>query len=130
MTQLSFGVATFNLKAVERGGVWVAAAEQIDNGGRFGIECTGASEREALDRLAAWLTWQHQHAAALSALQDAEGDYHRAIAGSAFDTPAATAAQNAVDDRGGGAPGVHQDGLNAVAAARVRLDEIRARRPE
>jgi hypothetical protein len=119
MRQLLLDGAAFRLRAVERGGAWVAAAEQIDKGARFGIECSGASEGEALDRLAAWLTWQHEHAAALAALQDAEGDYHRTIAGSAFGTSAAAAAQDAT-----------QDGLNAVAAARVRLDEIRARRPE
>jgi hypothetical protein len=120
MKQLSFGGAAFCLQAVERGGAWVASAEQVGNGVRFGIDCRGASEGEAIDRLAAWLTWQHEHAEALSALQDAEGDYHRTIAGSAFGTPAAGAAQNAM----------LENGLNAVAAARVRLDEIRARRPE
>jgi hypothetical protein len=120
MTQLSFSGAVLRLQAVERRGAWVASAEQIDSGARFGIECTGASEREALDRLAAWLTWQHEHAEALAALQDAEGDYHRTIAGRAFRTSAVAAAQDAMQ----------KDGLNAVAAARVRLDEIRARRPE
>ena len=120
MKQISFGEASFRLRAVERGGVWVASAEQVENAARFGIECTGASEGEALDRLAAWLTWQHEHAAALAALQDAEGDYHRTIAGSAFATSAAGVAPNAMEE----------EGLNAVAAARVRLDEIRARRPE
>ena len=118
MKELSFGGAAFCLEAVERGGAWVASAEQVGNGVRFGIECRGASEGEAIDRLAAWLTWQHEHAAALSALQDAEGDYHRTIAGSAFG--AAGGPENAM----------LKDGLNAVAAARVRLDEIRARRPE
>jgi hypothetical protein len=129
MKHLSLGGACFRLQATTRGNAWVASAEQIENGARFGIECTGASEREALERLAAWMTWQHEHAAALSALQEAEGDYHRAIAGSAFAESAAVAAQNAVVDRGGG-PGLHKAGLSAVAAARVRLDEIRARRPE
>ena len=120
MKQLSFGGAAFRLRSMESGGAWIASAERLDDGARFGIECRGASEGEAIDRLAAWLTWQHEHAEALSALQDAEGDYHRSIAGSAFGTPAAGAAQKAM----------LENGLNAVAAARVRLDEIRARRPE
>src|SRR6266700_87474 len=51
------------------------------------IECAGASELDAIDRLAAWLDWQHEHAAALEALQRAERDYHRTIAGSAFANP-------------------------------------------
>ena len=105
---------------MESGGAWVAFAERLDDGARFGIECSGASEDEAFARLAAWLTWQYEHAEALAALQNAEGDYHRTIAASAFGTPSAGAAPNAM----------HENGLNAVAAARERLDEIRARRPE
>jgi hypothetical protein len=120
MKELSFGGAAFCLEAVERGGAWVASAEQVGNGVRFGIECRGASEGEAIDRLAAWLTWQHEHAAALAALQEAERDYHRTIAGSAFATPAD--AVSPIE--------MQKDGLDVVAAARLRLDEIRARRPE
>ena len=118
MKQLSFGGVAFRLRSMESGGAWVAFAERLDDGARFGIEWSGASEDEAFARLAAWLTWQHEHAEALAALQNAEGDYHRTIAGSAFG--AAGGPENAM----------LTDGLNAVAAARVRLDAIRARRPE
>ena len=118
MKQLSFGGAAYRLRSMESGGAWIASAERLNDGARFGIECTGASEDEAFARLAAWLTWQHEHAEALAALQNAEGDYHRTIAGRAF------------GGAGGPENAMLKDGLNAVAAARVRLDEIRARRPE
>jgi hypothetical protein len=120
MTQLSCGEARFRLQAVERGGTWIATAERIESGARFGIECAGASESEALARLAAWLTWQYEHALALAELQHAERDYHRTIAGSAFATSAD--AVSPIE--------MQKDGLNAVAAARARLDDIRVRKPE
>jgi hypothetical protein len=66
-----------------------------------------------------WLEWQHQHAAALEALQQAQRAYHRTIAGSAFASPAE--GQSAIELR--------KESLRAVVAARVRLDEIRGRRP-
>ena len=68
----------------------------------------------------AWLAWQREHAAALEALQQAQRAYHRTIAGSAF----ASAAE------GPGAAGMQKVSLDAVEAARVRLDEIRGRKPE
>jgi hypothetical protein len=104
----------------ERNGQWVARAVREDNGDPFGIECTGATWEEASTRLTLWLDWQREHAAALEALQQAERAYHRTIAGSAF----ATAAD-------GASPLEWQkESLEAVEAARVRLDEIRSRKPE
>jgi len=120
MKHLSVGDTTFRLQAIERDGTWIASADRVDNDARFGIECAAATEREAIERLRAWLTWQHEHAAALAALQEAEHDYHRTIAGSAFATSAD--AVSPIE--------MQKDALNAVAAARLRLDEIRARRPE
>lgn len=99
---------------------WVAWAERLADGGRFGIECEAATEAEAAARLTRWLDWQAGHAAALAALQEAERDYHRTIAGSAF----ASAAE------GPSAAEMQSEGLKAVEAARLRLDEIRARKPE
>ena len=120
MRQLSCGGESFRLQAIVREGTWIATAERLESGARFGIECAGASEGEALDRLAAWLTWQYEHAVALAELQNAERDYHRTIAGSAFATPAD--AVSPIE--------MQKEGLHAVAAARARLDEIRARKPE
>jgi hypothetical protein len=65
-----------------------------------------------------WLNWQREHAEALSALQEAQHAYHRTIAGSAF----------AADDLA--AIDAQKDGLRLLEAARVRLDEVRSRRPK
>ena len=81
---------------------------------------SGANEAEALDRLTRWLEWQSEHAAALEELQCAVRAYHhRTIAGSGVASPTGPGAME---------PG--QESLDALEAARVRLDEIRARRPE
>jgi hypothetical protein len=67
-----------------------------------------------------WLAWQREHAAALEALQQAQRAYHRTIAGSAFANPT----------EGPGALEIQKESLDLVEAARVRLDELRARKPE
>ena len=108
------------LRATERDGQWLARAEREENGDPFGIECAGATEGEALDRLTRWLEWQGEHAAALEALQQAERAYHRTIAGSAFANPM----------EGPTAIEVQKESLDAVESARVRLDEVRARKPQ
>ena len=79
-----------------------------------------STEAEAIERLTRWLEWQREHMAALAALQEAEHDYHRTIAGSAFAAPA----------EGPSPVEMQKDGLKAVEAARLRLDDVRARRPE
>src|SRR5256885_4550249 len=117
--QVSIADRRFNLTAIERAGQWIAHAVREDNGERFGTECAAASAGDALDRLAAWLEWQHEHAAALEALQLAERDYHRTIAGSAFANPVGTPSPLELQ----------KESLDAVEAARVRLDQIRAREP-
>ena len=66
-----------------------------------------------------WQEWQREHAAALEALQQAQRAYHRTIAGSAFASP--TEGPSAVE--------LQKESLDAVEAARVRLDEFRGRRP-
>jgi hypothetical protein len=68
----------------------------------------------------AWIEWQRDHAAALEELQRVERAYHRTIAGSAFASP--TEGPSAVE--------LQKDALDAVEAARVRLDAVRARKPE
>jgi hypothetical protein len=111
---------TYRVIAVERAGRWVARAEARGTGRSYGIECFGASRTEAIERLTLWLEWQQAHAEALAALQAAERAYHRSVAHNAFASPAA--ASSTVELR--------KVSLDRVEAARVRLDDIRARRPE
>jgi hypothetical protein len=117
---ISIGGMRLRIVAAERGGRWMAQAMRDDNGDPFGIECAGGSEADAVARLQTWLEWQHEHAAALEALQQAERAYHRTIAGSAFASP--TEGPSAVE--------LQKESLEAVEAARIRLDEVRARRPD
>jgi len=63
--------------------------------------------------------WQREHAAALAELQDAQRAYHRAVASTAF--------QGAADEPT--AEEMRRAALEALDAARVRLDEVRGRRP-
>ena len=105
----------------ERDGQWVAPARRDDNGDPFGIECVAATRDEALGRLNRWLDWQREHAAALEALQQAERAYHRTLAGARLREPRT---------RGRRSGELQKESLEAVEAARVRLDEVRARKPE
>ena len=109
----------YRIRTRLNGTTWSAWAEHED-GARFGIECTAPSEAEAAARLTAWLEWQREHADALAELQEAERDYHRTIAGSAF----------ASADEGPSPEDMQRDALKAVEASRLRLDEVRARKPE
>ena len=111
---------THRIVVSTRDGRWLARAEREDTGDPFGIECSGASEGEAVGRLTRWLEWQREHSAALAVLQEAERAYHRTIAGSAFASP--TEGPTAIE--------MQKESLDAVEAARVRLDGIRAQRPE
>jgi hypothetical protein len=120
MRHLTVGHARFALSATELSGRWVASALRADDGERFGIECVGETADEALERLAQWIEWQHEHAGALADLQQAERAYHRTIAGSAFASPL----------EGPSAVELQKDSLEQVEAARIRLDQVRARRPE
>ena len=104
----------------EREGQWVARAFRDDNGDPFGLECTAPTKDEAVSRLTRWLDWQREHAAALEALQQAERAYHRTIAGGAFAGPV----------EGSEVAELQTEALEAVEAARIRLDEVRALKPE
>jgi hypothetical protein len=104
----------------QRGGQWIARAVREDTGDPFGIECSGPTEADARARLTRWLDWQREHAAALADLQQAERAYHRTIAGSAFVSVS----------EGPSAIEMQKESLAAVEAARERLDEVRARKPE
>lgn len=120
MTTLSIGGSEYRLLASEREGQWIALARRTDNGDRFGVECVGASASEAIARLRRWIEWQSEHAAALEELQRVERAYHRTVAGSAFANP--NEAPTAME--------LQRESLEAIDAARARLDEIRARKPE
>ncbi len=116
----TIGGVEYQLVAEQRGSDVVVHAERTDNRDRFGVECVGSTEDEAAEKLVRWLEWQSEHAMALDDLQQSERAYHRTIAGSAFtgqgDGPTAWELQ--------------KESLDAVERARVRLDEVRARRPE
>lgn len=68
----------------------------------------------------AFTAWQREHAAALAELQDAQRAYHRAVASTAF--------QGAADEPT--AEEMRRAALEALDAARTRLDEVRGRRPQ
>jgi len=118
--RLSIGARQYQLSAVERDGQWIATALREDGGERFGTDCAAMSEHEAIERLERWLQWQDEHQAALDDLQRAERVYQRTIAGSAFASPV----------EGPSPIEIQKESLGEVERARVRLDEIRARRPE
>ena len=111
---------SYTIETNERDGQWVARARSEHTGDPFGIECAGRTQEEAVARLTRWLEWQREHTAALEALQQAERAYHRTIAGSAFLSPV----------EGPGPIELQKESLEAVEAARVRLDEVRAQKPE
>ena len=111
---------SYRIVCVERDGQWIAHAERPETGDPFGVEYAGSTKDEATARLADWLSWQTEHTAALDALQQAERAYHRTIAGSAFASP--TEGPSAIE--------MQKESLDALERARVRLDEVRARRPE
>jgi hypothetical protein len=119
MKQVLIGDKRYRLVCAERDGRWLAHAERADTGDPFGIECAGPSEADAESRLTRWLEWQQEHTAALEDLQRAERAYHRTIAGSAF--ASSTEGLSTIE--------LQKESLDAVEAARVRLDEIRALRP-
>ena len=119
MRSISVGDRKYRLVVAKQDGDWTAHAERVDTGESFGIECVGPSETVAADRLAEWLTWQYEHSAALEALQQAERAYHRTVAGSAFANPS----------EGPTAIELQKESLEQVEAARIRLDEVRSRKP-
>jgi hypothetical protein len=107
------GGIAYHLVATERDGQWFARAD--DSAKPVGLETSGSTEAVAIQRLTEWLAWQHEHAAALQALQAAERVYHRTIARSAFANPT----------RGPDASALQKESLDAIEGARIRLDGIR-----
>jgi hypothetical protein len=114
LREISVGSRRFQLAASPRETSWTAHAVLVPDGERFGPECEGATEDAAIDRLTGWLQWQHAHAEALRALQEAERTYHRVVTAGAFERPDGTQ------------PAARREALAAVETARVRLDGLRA----
>ncbi|MFN7916139.1 MAG: hypothetical protein U0Q55_12440 [Vicinamibacterales bacterium] len=115
---LTIGSTLYDLATTERNGQFSAHAVTGEKRERFGIETTGSSAAEALDKLTRWLEWQHEHTLALAALQQAERAYHRAMGDAAFAIA-----------RDLHAPDVSKTSLEQVDAARRSLDDVRGRRP-
>jgi len=113
------GGISFLIEVVERDGGWTAAARREDTGDRYGPSISAPTPEEAAEQLIGWIDWQREHASALEALQAAEAAYQRVVASSAF---------HAGPD---GSPPAEflRDALARVEESRVRLDEVRQRRP-
>jgi hypothetical protein len=135
MKEIQIADRRFRLWADQLDGRWTARAFCADTGDPFGVDSSGATEDEAIGRLIRWLDWQHAHAEALEALQFAERAYHRTIAGSAFASaakgPSPLELHPAVHPNAAAASGTLgvKASLEAVDAARIRLDTVRARQP-
>ena len=68
----------------------------------------------------AFMLWQREHAAALAELQEAQRAYHRTVAATSF--------QGAAEEPS--AEEMRRASLEALDVARIKLDEVRARRPQ
>jgi hypothetical protein len=110
---------SFLIEVVERDGQWTAIARREDSGDRYGPSISAATPNEAVGQLIGWIDWQREHASALEALQAAEVAYQRIVASSAF----------YAGPEGPPPAEVERDALARLEEARVRLDEVRQRRP-
>ena len=111
------GGKTYVLDVIERQGQWCAEARQAPSGMRIGPTATSATQDEAIAQLRRWLEWQRDHQEALTALQDAQQAYHRAIAGSAFSSGLAEATE------------LQHEALQRIEEARLRLEDVRQAQP-
>jgi hypothetical protein len=116
---VTIGGAPFTIEAVLTNGTWTASARGQD-GERYGPAFSDADGERAMKRMEQWLAWQHDHDEKLRALQEAEQQYHRTIAGSAF----ASAAE------GPSAAELQNEALRRLEKARLALDAVRAQKPE
>jgi hypothetical protein len=114
------GGISFLIEVTERDGQWTAVARREDSGDRYGPSISAATPNDAVGRLIGWIDWQREHAAALEGLQAAEAAYQRIVAGSAF----------YAGPEGPPPSELQRDALARLEEARVRLDEVRLRRPE
>ena len=58
MRAITIGDRTYRVIVTPRDGNWIARAEHTDSNDPFGVECSGATETAAVERLIEWLTWQ------------------------------------------------------------------------
>jgi len=117
---VAVGGVEYRIEASQREGRWTAIARRTDTAARQGPPVGGASEDDAVTRMTAWLEWQHEHTVALEALQQAERAYQRIIAGSAFLS----------GPEGPSSIELQKEALARLEDARLRLDEVRQRKPE
>jgi hypothetical protein len=110
---------SFLIEVTEREGQWTAVARCEDSGDRYGPSISAATPNDAVGRLIAWIDWQREHAAALEGLQSAEAAYQRIVAGSA----------SYAGPEGPPPSELQRDALARLEEARIRLDEVRQRRP-
>jgi len=68
----------------------------------------------------AFIAWKREHTNALAELQEAQRAYHRAVATTAF--------QGAAEEPT--AEEMRRAALETLDAARIKLDEVRGRRPK
>ena len=118
MREVQIGGKTYRIRAAASGNEWRAVAEDAQRGEPFGPAMTSWSAEHALQLVERWLAWQHEHAEALAALQLAERSYHRSVTGHAFAGPDDSTRQES-----------ERSQLDAVDAARRRLDAVRNRQP-
>ena len=119
MRAVVVGGQAFTFRTSTRGGSCQAHAVRADTGDRFGPDFTGTTVEDASRAATAWLEWQHAHATALAALQEAERIYHRSVADHAFGRRGEDEAHLRA----------RRESLQQVEIARTRLDEVRGRRP-
>lgn len=118
MAPVVVGGRSYRIRRARRGDLWTAFAARVESGDRYGPDFAAPSEDEAARAVERWLEWQHEHLAALEALQSAERAYHRSMAEQAFGSlPDGTADRRL------------REALDDVERLRIRLDGIRARRP-
>jgi len=72
-----------------------------------------------VSRSEAFAAWQREHTTALAELQEAQRAYHRTVAATAF---AGAADEPSAEE-------MRRASLDALDAARIRLDDVRARKP-
>jgi hypothetical protein len=119
VVEVAAGEERFVIRTTRDGDRWTASAERAASRDPFGPPQTAPTEAEAIARMGRWLRWQAAHTEALAELRRAEHAYHRVVTGQAFAGGAGEA--SAISNP--------RDLLNAIDAARIRLDAVRGQRP-
>src|SRR2546425_13172546 len=72
MKEISIGDVRYRIVTVERDGQWIAHAERVDTGGRFGTECRGGTPRAASERPEGSAARESEGTTGLEALENGE----------------------------------------------------------